>query len=720
MLNFHWVWLTTLLPRFCIVASMSSSTSIQHRRSIDRDFVEREQYLTRDSYSERVRQLYAPSSSVDIVALLQTWKGRGELGRSMVPTGKKEDVQRDGRAIHAEDMPILSQEAALQPTSAPPFTAALALASTPPSAPASTVVASLNLSLSTESPYQGQTRTELAASQSASAPVTSSDTSSAFAFPPGLLAVIILFVCLMLLVIILALCRIYGRKGSRISVASPLFHCDPTATGPEHHRNGAFAMTASKMQARDAVLRSDHIRPRVIQSASKTNPFRDGGSISETSTFSSLHADVPHPSPVRITVSAPQAPRSRVSRPYVPRPYHRPHPAYTADPESVLPLMAREGPASSSGIGAGIKGKGDRIGASVKGKGKENMRPAGHARKRRDTLSAISLNRPTRPFVSPNTEPPVPSKLGASLVSGISSSVLNVTLRNDQEDITSPLPSGSTAVEIGLAMLKDFSSPHVGLGLELHPKPSDLRPPSPSQGEDMAGRANPDASRIAAESMDAPTVHTIGEGMMPYPAESMSSGSKGLAYLASESARGLMLPDQIEERDITEDDLGLAAALAAYRAEIIKAGSEPRGDSPDSDLETRQAELGDRESLDDRIFSEPVLSGFKAPTLPTLSEMALSRADPLYESVTNELFASYGVRMSTGSGVGRMSRVSARISKMLSWFGDAGAKDGGLANRMSVMSSEGGVTDTEGPRTSGVIVGGVQPLRIGKLRRSPE
>jgi len=297
---------------------------------------------------------------------------------------------------------------------------------------------------------------------------------------------------------------------------------------------------------------------------------------------------------------------------------------------------------------------------------------------------------------------------------------------HDEQD-TSPLPSGSTtAVEIGLAMLKDFSSPHVGLGFDLHPKSSGLPPRPLSQGDDMEGWPNPDASQVAAEPMDAFKAPVSGDDKVSYLAEPTSSGSKGLAYLASESSRGLMLPeDKIEESDITENGLDIAAALATYRADNVKASSEPRRDNANPDSESRQAELGDQDSLDDSIFFEPVHSDFKAPTLPTLSEMALSRADPLYESVTNELFASYGVRMSTGSAVGRMSRVSARISKMLSWFTDAGAKAGtpDMVDKMSrveeLMSSDDGLMDTEGHRSSSIVMGGVQPLRIGKIRRSP-
>lgn len=349
-----------------------------------------------------------------------------------------------------------------------------------------------------------------------------------------------------------------------------------------------------------------------------------------------------------------------------------------------------------------------------KGKGKENVHEvqSHDARKHRDVMSTTPLN--TSPRSLPFRDPVISAVFSDMEIrfqarSHPSSSSMVSTRKENRNQLDVPLSSAGTSFDIGLAMLSDFSSPNVGLGLDLSP-----RPPSP---ESISTRA----SQTGESLISGPMTEMSREAALPYLEHSVTTGGKALAD-QSGSSREPRLPDR--QGELIDDELDIVSALAMYRTHHANDYNKTQVDRLDHKTEPQHTVTESQDTLapssSESSEAPYTSSSVKAPTLPTLSEMALSRADPLYESVTNELFSSYGMRMSTASGLGRPSRVSARISRMLSWFADSGNSD----NKTSVMDNR---MSCENPEVPGDEHGeglfdlrspGVQPLRIGKARKN--
>lgn len=643
--------------------------------------------------------------------------GTGMSEPGMVSAGNKENEQREGPPVHPGVIPLLSQQPGEQGSRSTAGSLDTALASASLSAaetPTSSVLSGSSARLSLFASSVQATHSPSSASALGTTPVSASSSSSSF--QPALLAFILVPVCLFLLGMMFALYRIYGRRGNRLPPVSPLFLGDTAAArGSGYHRDEAISVNEPALHPRGSPLAYDLNKkgiikwePFVDRSSIRTGPCIANGSTLRTANASHL---LKPPVPTHVTGGGRHNSPSRVLRPYVPRPYHRPHPANT-DTESMIPLVKNNSNTN--------KTQGRYATPKPKGRDKENI-PQGkgdHARKHRDDMSTTPLD--TSPRLLPFRDPVISAMISDKDILPSSSSLARVT--NDRKQLAAPpIPSGGTSFDIGLAMMSDFSSSNVGLGLDLSP-----RPPSPKRKSMVV------ASQTSKNFMNGSLGELSRDAALPYLEHSATVGNKGLADLSRFSrevtpgayAHMEIHPLTESQGEQIEDELDIALALAVYKTH--HAGDRLQAHQDLDDQKSEPQSTGTNQKQDSPISSESsgearyAPTSVMAPTLPTLSEMALSRADPLYESVTNELFSSYGMRMSTANGQGRTSRVSARISKMLSWFADSG----GSGNRNSVMENRMSCDDPifsgEGyrERLSDVRTPAVQPLRIGKVRKN--
>ncbi|KAF8586552.1 hypothetical protein K439DRAFT_1631613, partial [Ramaria rubella] len=580
------------------------------------------------------------------------------LSSSMVSAGGKEDAQKDTDSV--ELMPLPSQVGSSN--SITPATI-LALGSSP-----SPIDTSTSTILLVAHPSQSHGQNQAAHPSISVSPAAKSSASAPL--PSALLAFILIPVCLFLLVMSFALYRIYGRTRARLPLASPLFIGSATSVGSEYHRDVAIRSKDPEKDERSSmseVSRNDGGKSVRRSSWSETDISQTGAQIiKEKKIRGKMPSGFSQP-PALAPESDQLSSRSRILRPSVSSPHHRLHPAYSADPESALLLMAQTGPLSGKKNGANNKSAGSQPISSKIGvgnlKGKENIQqghPVCHQKIKGDDVSSVAQNPHARSSIA-----------------------------EDEDQSTSPFETGGASVEIGLAMLEGFESPNVGLGLDLLP----------------------------------PQHIPLGEGHqfeksrneLFHLGQSTSSGTQGLAYLASGSSRSLILSGKEDAHQ--GEELDVASALEVYRVQHagdrLNTIKEDRHDKHGFD--TGYEQTAKSESPQSYESFEPYFtpSSFKAPTLPTLAEMAHARVDPLYESVTNELFSSYGMRMSTVTAHGPVgvSRASARISRMLSWFGDSPSVDRPLA------VGEGGTSRVGQPRKEGGDQMSVQPLGVGKFRK---
>ncbi|KAF8473103.1 hypothetical protein JB92DRAFT_3053440 [Gautieria morchelliformis] len=345
---------------------------------------------------------------------------------------------------------------------------------------------------------------------------------------------------------------------------------------------------------------------------------------------------------------------------------------------------------------------------SPKGKGKENVAYInGHgARKHRDDISATPLN--TSPRSLPFRDPVISAVFSdmdirrQARTEGSPSSLVSMTKDTSQIEVLSQ-SSTRTSFEIGLAMLTDPASPNDGLRLDVSP--------CPASPEHISSR---EVSQSAESLINASMKRMGREAALSHLQHSVTAGSKGLAYLSDSDSPEMMLPDKP-----SDEYLDIATALAVYKTQ--KAGDRLKAEKDQAEQKTEQHRGNEIQdfpaSSSCELEARYASSEATAPTLPTLSEMTLSRANPLDKSITNDLFASYSMRMSTATGSGRPSRVSARISRMLSWFAetDSGNTSSRISGSVSWEESNFAAEGDKQRMSSISSPASVQPLRIGKV-----
>ena len=706
----HCLCLLVILPAVCAVSLTASgnphSSSIHLKRSNEHGTyrVKRSHDLTRHGF-----HVWRYSSPNVHASKFVEPMGMGGSDSGVESPRKKEDEQIESGPVYSGAMPPPSEQSdgSGSPSAASSLGTVFASTNTPPLSAINIESTSvISSSTQAQSPSQGQpTQSQRASSTLAAA---SGSSSSSSAFSPALLAFILVPVCVFLLGMSFALYRIYGKPGNRPPPASPMVLGDATTLGSGYHRGEAILLDDPTTRSRDSILGYDVNKrgsikwePRVERNPSKSSTSIMRGSIRDPRASHYLMPPF-HTHGAGTYNSTP----SRVLRPHVSRPYSRPHLAFTADPESAIPLIVNANKYQSYD-----NGRGGYTTPNSKGKGKENSHHEKNrnARKHRDDMSTTPLN--TSPRSLPFRDPLIPDVFSdadirfQARMQRSHLSLVNMTKDEKQVDIPSQ-SAANTSFDIGLAMLTEISSPNVGLGLDLSPSSPSLKYNPRKIGKNLNGSG------------------AIQDSAMPYLEHSVTAGSKGLAYLSNSSGE-TMLSDNCLPADPNDDELDIASALAVYKtqqsSDRLKAQKVPVNRMSETEGRGNENEGRDSPASSPSTDARYTPSDIKAPTLPTLSEMALSRADPLYESVTNELFSTYGMRMSTANG-GQKSRVSARISRMLSWFAGAdsnntGSRMSGVENRMSCEDPKPSAGHKE--RMSNITSpGGVQPLRIGKARKN--